>query len=325
MTRSSDTPGPAGQRVHGFGTAALDFRIRTADLGADYRDKLLAREELVLGGGAVAHCLVQVARLGGRAQWLGKLGTDWIGDRILADLAAEGVDCARVLRTARHCSPFNVAVYADGRRVGGYLLPNSLKALTEAEAQELAAAVAPGEWAVVEIGEIPLGVTRSFCEAVRAGGARFMVDVDLDPVAQCVGTTAEFDAVCRLADVLTPNCGAMRSIYPGLVPDELAQRMAADYGVTTVVTAGSEGAYACEPRGSVTHVPADAVDVIDTVGAGDAFHGGLLSALSRGRELSEALALATRCGAAACAAFGARSGMLRAGEAGPGDRAAWPR
>ena len=95
--------------IFGFGSAALDFRIRTADLGPEYRAKLLARETALLGGGAVANALVQVSRLGGDAAFLGKLGGDWIGERIVAGLESEGVDCSATIMDPMECSPFNVA------------------------------------------------------------------------------------------------------------------------------------------------------------------------------------------------------------------------
>jgi len=301
----------ASGRVIGFGTAAVDFRIDTADLGVGYLDKLLARDQQVLGGGATANCLVQVARLGGRASWIGKLGCDWIGDRIMSDLASEGVDCGGAIRSPSVCSPFNVAVYADGRRVGGYLLPNGLATLTPDEARRLAAeSVSPGDWVAAEIGEIPLGTVLAFCVEARARGAAVMVDVDLDPVAQCIGGREAFDGICDAAAVIAPNHGAMRSAYPDCTAERLSRCMSADRNALTVVTAGADGAFACEPGERPVHVASHPVALVDTVGAGDAFHGGLLFALSRGRALADALALASRCGAAACTALGARGGMM---------------
>ena len=299
-------------RVLGFGSAALDFRITTADLGLDYRDKLLARRGDVLGGGATANCLVQVARLGGAAEWLGKLGSDWIGDQIVANLADEGVHCGAAIRDPAHCSPFNVAVYAETRRVGGFLLPNSLESMTAEDAYLLAERTERGDWVIVEVGEMALDVVFAFCQAARLRGGRIMVDVDLDPVSQCVGTTESAHDIFRSAEVIVPNHVAMGSIYPNLNARDLAHLIAFDYETTAVVTAGPHGAYWSLPGGPVRQSEALDIEVVDTVGAGDAFHGGLLSALASGEELEDAVALATRCGAAACLGFGARTSMMRA-------------
>jgi sugar/nucleoside kinase (ribokinase family) len=301
----------ATNRIFGFGSAAVDFRITTAEYGPEYRDKLLARETRPMGGGSVANCLAQVARLGGDAIWLGKLGTDWIGDRITRDLQSEGVGTDFVIRDADSCSPFNVAVYAEKRRVGGFLLPNSLSTLSGDEIQLLADEVAVNDFVIVEIGEIPLDLTAAFCNAVRDRGARVVVDVDLDPIRQCVGPTDAVEQILRLADLLVPNAAAMVSILPGKTPVELVKSVVETYERTTVVTAGADGVYWCEPNGCVRHCAAIPVAIVDTVGAGDAFHGGMVFGLATGMTLSEAIRLGVRCGAAACTAFGARTGMLQ--------------
>jgi sugar/nucleoside kinase (ribokinase family) len=155
--------------VIGFGTATLDYRIRTADFGVGYTDKLLAREIEVLGGGAIANCLVQAARLGGSAIWLGKLGRDRLAERIVAFLEAEGIDCSRVIYDPSLSSPFNLAVYAgeQRRRVGGYLLANSMAGLSEEDITNLAFSVKPGDWVIAEIGEIPLEAVLLFCRLVK--------------------------------------------------------------------------------------------------------------------------------------------------------------
>jgi sugar/nucleoside kinase (ribokinase family) len=299
-------------RVFGFGSAALDFRISTADYGDGYRSKLLAREELVLGGGSVANCLVQAARLGSDTFWLGKLGADWIGDHIVNDLGAEGVDCSRVLRDPTLCSPFNVAAYTDRHRIGGFLLPNSLDALETSDVADMTDDLQPDDWVVVEVGEIELGIVEAFCQMVRNRGAGIVVDVDLDPIKQCVGPRGAIDDILGAAKLIVPNVSAMATMYPGINARDLAHRMTEDYEVTTVVTAGERGAFWCEVGELVREQESPDVDVVDTVGAGDAFHGGLLHALATGDTISDAVALAVRCGAAACTEFGAREGMLRA-------------
>lgn len=301
-------------RIYGFGTAAIDFRITTADFGESYRDKLLARERKVLGGGSVANTLVQIARLGGAAAWLGKLGTDWIGDRIVEDLRADRVDCSHVIRDKSECSPFNVAVYAEGRRVGGFLLPNSLQSISEDESSRMGALAKQNDWVIVEIGEVPLDRVLSYCRAVRSSGGMIAINIDLDPEKQCLGPTECLRNILSLSDVIVPNLKAMATLYPKHGPRELSQKVAADFAVATVVTAGEQGAYWCHPDQSPMHYPAETVAVVDTVGAGDAFLGGLVFPLAQGESLADAVSLGTRCGAAACTAFGARSGMLIAAE-----------
>ena len=307
-----------GPVIHGFGSAAVDFRVQTADLGPDYRDKLLGQTVTLLGGGAVANFLVQVCRLGGRARWLGKIGADWVGRTIVRELEAEGVDCGGVIVDPDACSPFNVAVYAGEkrRRVGGFLLPNSLAAIGGEDTAQLAGLVQAGDVLMVELGEIPLETCRSLAEVCAAKGARVVVDVDLDPVVQCRGSRADVEAILGVADVVMPNRAAMSTLYPGLSAAALTARLVADFGRPAVVTAGEEGAYFAEPGRAVSHQEATPIEAVDTVGAGDAFHGGAVFALAAGMTLADAVALGARCGAANCLSPGARTGMPTAAQLG---------
>lgn len=320
--------------LYGFGTATIDFRITTAELGPEYRAKLLARTTRSFGGGAVANALHQAALLGARAEWLGRLGRDALGSMIVADLASHrvGTTCVRYAEEA--LSPFNVAVYAGDaeRRVGGYLLPNCLADITDADLDAWVAAMSPDDWCLVEVGEIPLPVVLEFCRRVkhraqppaRTGADRWptlVLDVDLDPIAQCIGgTPALFAQLLRAVDYVLPNRDAMGALYPGLDAAELTRAISSECARPVVTTAGVEGAYCVnvddvesgERRGrpgEVVHVPAVRVAAVDTVGAGDAFHGGFVWSLMEGCTLEAAVRFASRCGAAACTAFGARTGM----------------
>ncbi len=104
----------APARVIGFGTATLDYRIRTADLGIGYTEKLLAREVDVLGGGATANCLVQASRLGADTVWVGKLGRDEPAETIVGQLEAEGIETELIQlagKTIRGCTACGIFPY----------------------------------------------------------------------------------------------------------------------------------------------------------------------------------------------------------------------
>jgi len=297
--------------VLGFGTATIDYRIRTADLGEGYTEKLLAQEVDMLGGGAIANCLVQVSRLGGRAVWLGKLGKDRLAEMIVGMLSSEGIDCSRILHDPTLGSPFNLAVYAGAqrRRVGGYLIPESLGDLSECEVTALAEAVRPRDWAVVEIGEIPTDRVVEFCRQASARGARLAADVDLDPLRQCGADRLVVEEIFHYQELIMANHDALRSLYDLPTALALARHLGKSFRAKAVVSAGAEGCYYSEFGDSAEHLPAIPVEVVDPVGAGDAFHGGLLYALAKGRDFIESLETARRCAAMNCLRFGAREGM----------------
>jgi sugar/nucleoside kinase (ribokinase family) len=247
-------------------------------------------------------------------QWLGRLGNDGVGRLILDDLTDNGVGVVHARIDDQGISPFNLAVYAGEhrRRVGGFLLPNCMAEPTQEDIRLWAAAVGPGDWCLAEIGEIALPAVLAFCNAV-AGKARIVFDVDLDPVAQCKdGGPSLLRKLFEFAHIILPNCDAMRSLYPRIPAEAMAAAVSREYERPVVVTAGAEGCYFSEDGSTTTHRPAPEVDVVDTVGAGDAFHGGFLWSLMRGDTLGDAVDVGNACGAANCRAFGAREGMLDA-------------
>ncbi|MCH2187094.1 PfkB family carbohydrate kinase, partial [Myxococcota bacterium] len=75
------------------------------------------------------------------------------------------------------------------------------------------------------------------------------------------------------------------------------------FGGTPVVTQGEKGALALV-RGKFLKVPPRRARVVDTTGAGDAFHGAFAAALAQGAEIPTALRRASRRAAAACRHLG---------------------
>ena len=77
------------------------------------------------------------------------------------------------------------------------------------------------------------------------------------------------------------------------------------------MTAGKDGCYFTAPEEGVQYQSSlvQPEHVVDTVGAGDAFHGGLLFALSSKMELPQSVRLGAYCASTNCTSFGAREGM----------------
>ena len=110
-------------------------------------------------------------------------------------------------------------------------------------------------------------------------------------------------------DLIMANHLALVSLLGTGTAEELTRRLGRLCPAGIVVGAGAEGCYYSEDGESAEHLPAIPVEAVDAVGAGDAFHGGLLYALAQGREFAEGLEVARRCAALNCLTFGAREGM----------------
>lgn len=301
-------------KICGFGSAAVDIRITTADYGDGYRDKLLAHDTLWMGGGATTNFLTQVSRLGGKATWFGKLGQDRIGTMILDLLKNEHIDVSCALVESDAISPFNIAIYAGlgRRRIGGYLLPNCLHDISEQNVGFFVDALESGDWILIEVGEIPLPICVSCAEKAKLKGAHIVVDVDLDPIKQTRGTVGEIEELFGMCDVLMPNITSLGTLFPGQSIEKIAMDKLSRSNNTVILTLGDKGAAYVEHSGPFITVPAfNFNNVVDTVGAGDAFHGGVVYGLSTGMTIEDSVRLGNLCGGFNCLTFGPREGMIR--------------
>jgi ribokinase len=124
--------------------------------------------------------------------------------------------------------------------------------------------------------------------------------------------------ILGLVDVLTPNQEEAREItgLPSETADaavQCARALMAHGARSVIVTLGEQGCLVVEPSG-VFLVPACNVEVVDTVGAGDAFNGALAVALAEGRPLADAAAWACAAGALAVTKPGAQGALPRRAE-----------
>nr|WP_113865330.1 PfkB family carbohydrate kinase [Brenneria salicis]NMN93096.1 sugar/nucleoside kinase (ribokinase family) [Brenneria salicis ATCC 15712 = DSM 30166]RBP65175.1 sugar/nucleoside kinase (ribokinase family) [Brenneria salicis ATCC 15712 = DSM 30166]RLM31678.1 ribokinase [Brenneria salicis ATCC 15712 = DSM 30166] len=105
--------------------------------------------------------------------------------------------------------------------------------------------------------------------------------------------------------ILTLNRDETRQLCGDGDPVAQALRYAQHSGLTLICRLDKEGAWICPPAGEPTAIAAYKVDVVDTIGAGDAHSGGLLAGLSAGWPLADAVDLANRVAACVVASQGA--------------------
>jgi sugar/nucleoside kinase (ribokinase family) len=295
-------------RVFGFGSATLAFRLAGDPAQAD----ILATDCAAHGAGNMADSLVQAARLGAHACWLGKLGDDWIGHQILESLEDEAIDCSAVLVDPAACSPFRVVV--DGPTEERTVrLPNAAGRLSIQDVQFLADQIDAGEWAMVEIGELPLALVHAFCARVKRRDARLMLTVDIDPVGRLGADPVDVQMLFSQADLLVPNPVAIRPFCDTHNPPVVVADLARRYRCLAVLR-DAEGAWFCDASGFGDEQPADLVDPVDASGSEASFRGALLAALAFGEGLPAALALASQCAARTGACLGNRISMPRSTE-----------
>jgi fructokinase len=229
-----------------------------------------------LGGGPY-NTARTCGRLGADVAFLGALSTDRFGSRLAASLAECGVDLSLAPRVE---APTTLAAAEIDERGAAsyrfYLAGTSAPALADA------ITVRPGVSAL-QVGTLGLALEpmASTLEAVVAD-APAEVLVMLDPncrpgvIADRAAYLARLRRVVARADVVKVSDDDLAYLDPDLAPLDAAADLIAGGAAVVLLTAGGDGTHVLTPA-TTCSVPADRVDVVDTIGAGDSFGGGFLA------------------------------------------------
>jgi len=284
------------------------------------------RAAAISTGGAEANVAIALARLGHPVRWLGRIGHDDAGRRVERELRAEGVEVrairdpdaptALMLKTTPHAGTTDVAFWRAGS-AGSRLEPQDLDPLEIEDAELLhLTGILPS------LSPSALATAREAVE--RATAAAVPVSFDVNHRARLWDRREAVPVYRELAARARYVFGGVEELALLVDADHQDERTLAGavaaFGPTEVVVKRGGAGAAALVDGAWNDCSAHRVEVIDTVGAGDAFVAGYLSERLRGRPVEDALGMATRNGAAVCAHPGDWEGALRAAEPAPGDR-----
>lgn len=277
-------------RILCAGIVVLDEVFRVARTPA--RDtKVEASEYVTVGGGCAANAAVAIARLGGRASFAGPLGDDDTAARILANLARDHVDCAGCVRVPGARSSVSAILVDDaGARTIATYTDRQLMLVAPADA---AALVAPADAVLID-NRRPRFV-EPVCEAARARNIPVVLDADK--------ATQPGDALLAGATHVIFSGESLRATT---AMDDLAAALAQVHGALrrfVAVTNGANDILWCD-GGAINAVPAFKIEAVDTLAAGDVFHGAFALALAEGAGPAPALRLAAAAAAVKCQRFG---------------------
>ena len=248
-----------------------------------------------IGGGPAATAAVAISKLGGSARLASRVGEDILANFIIAELESYDVDCSLVQRiNGNQTSTSAVLVDGAGERMIINFQENSITSdiqwLKKNFSLDSNAVLVDTRWP--EAGIYGL-------ELAKEKGIPAVLDADV-PVPK------DGQLVNAATHVAFSENGLLD--FSGIKNVEIAlQTVHEKFGNCCCVTLGSEGTLIIED-GNQTHVPAFKVDVRDTLGAGDVWHGAFSLALAEGRLTIDAAIFAS-----AVAALKVRNGGGRAG------------
>jgi sulfofructose kinase len=261
---------------------APDERVPTLDLA-------------YAGGGPAATAAVVAARLGHRAAFVGGVGDDEEGSKILAGLRSEGVDTTgvRVVNGARSgASVVVVSVAGSTRAICNRPFP--LGGITDQPAA--LEVLAASTW--VHVDHFGWGPTMAALAKLPS-----QPRISMDAGHQVDG----FD--CAGIDLYAPTVEALHIRYGEAPVEELLRKALAEGAGAVVATAGSAGAYGMDLGNRPHHVKPFPVQVVSTLGAGDVFHGALVCGFAEARPLPEAMRRANAVAGLSCRALDGRSAV----------------
>jgi sugar/nucleoside kinase (ribokinase family) len=272
-------------------------------------ERLVEEGTLVVGGsGAIFAC--GAARLGLSVAFVGVVGDDALGRFMLDALRERAVDTsACVVAPGRPTGVSVILARGDDRAIltsrgtiadldGSLVNRDLLRSVRHVHASHYFLQTKLRE-------DLPV----IFDEAHRAG-ATTSVDPNFDPAGEWNGGLLE---LLHLTDVFLPNAEEARRIS-GMDDAEKACVSLAERGPVVAAKMGAEGGLAIAGR-TLVRAPAHTVEVVDTIGAGDAFDAGFVAGHLSDLPLERSLALAVACGSLATRGAGGTAAQSTMDEA----------
>jgi sulfofructose kinase len=288
----------AAPRVLCCGMAGLD-RIMRVEAFHSGGGKLYTSDYDEVGGGPAATAAVAIARLGGSAGLVARVGDDASGAAIVDELRAWGVDVGTIARLPGARSPVShVMVDATGERQITHFRGSGLDVAPDwVEASALAGVAC----VLVDMGWWP-GASRLVAMA-READIPSVLDVDLNADARTTALLSQVDhavfsqaALARLSGSGDPLAGLQWA------------RAQVRTGCHVGVTLGGDG-YQWLEQDAPRKLPGHRIAVVDTLGAGDVFHGAYALGLAESRSVAQAATFANAAAALKCARASGRRGV----------------
>lgn len=248
---------------------------------------------LAQGGGLIGTALVACARLGADCALLTLLGDDAVGDQILAELVDEGIDVDRAVRIPGGESPFSF-IHVDetsGERTIFYRGGKNLQG--DPNAPDLASFQA-------------LLVDDVFPD-LSLGAAKAAQSLGIPVIADLIPDDDNY-MLLRHTDVLIAPRDFPRRLGSESDTNAALDAIHALGPRTAVITLGADG-WVCSDAAGRGAGKAFQVNVVDTTGAGDAFHGAFAYALATGRDTRGCCEFASAVAAIKCTKPGGRTGL----------------
>jgi 2-dehydro-3-deoxygluconokinase len=268
--------------------------------------------------GAETNVAIGLSRLGLKVGWASRLGTDSMGRALLAAMRAEGIDCSHVITDATQRTGFQFkGRVTDGsdppieyHRKGSAASQMGPGDVDEAWLRSARHLHATGVFAAIS--DTSLQAALKTMDVMRAAGRTISFDTNLRPTLWSSTETMRHwvNELAARADWVLPGIEEGLLLTGHDQPEDVARFYRERGAKLVVVKLGAAGAYYDSDVAGTGRVDGFPVkEVIDTVGAGDGFAAGVVSALLEGRSVPDAVRRGAWIGARAVQVLGDTEGL----------------
>ncbi|MFM0050176.1 sugar kinase [Caballeronia grimmiae] len=267
--------------------------------------------------GADLNVAIGLSRLGFKVGWMSRVGNDSFGRYVLDVLAAEGIDARRVTVDERYPTGFQLKGKCDDGSDPAVEYFRKGSAASHLSLDDYAADYVLGARHLHLTGVAPAISATSrelafhMAREMRAAGKSISFDPNLRPTLwpSREAMADALNALAELADWVLPGVSEGLTLTGYAKPEDIAAFYLDRGAKGVIVKLGAHGAYfrTADDEGIVPAAPV--ANVVDTVGAGDGFAVGVVSALLEGRDMRDAIVRGNRIGALAIQVIGDSEGL----------------
>jgi len=282
------------------GSSNTDMIIKTPRIPKP-GETILGGEFTIAAGGKGANQAVAAARAGGKVTFIACTGNDMFGKQAVEGFQKEQINVEHI-KIDNEAASGVALIFVDDQGENSIAVASGANAkLLPGDVQNSASAFDGASAMVVQL-ETPLDTVQ---EAIMLAHAKKIPTILNPAPAQPLS-----DEILKHVSIITPNETETELLTGIEVVSEESARQAANVllakGIQTVlITIGAEGSYIITAD-SLKKVPGFKVNAVDTTAAGDVYNGTLAVALSKGKELEDAVRFASAAAALSVTKLGAQ-------------------
>lgn len=281
----------------GLGLCALDYTFQVQNYPR-LDDKIEADASSRQGGGPVPTALCTLSKLGVPVAFIGKCGQDAEGKALRDELRRFGVNTSGLILDADSRTPRAFVIVEKGNGKRTVILDRTETSALSADEFKFEL-IKKAKFLLIDGRELETALTAAM--VMQKSGGEVILDVgsprknigDILPHVDHLVVSNRFSI--DFTQEVDPGNAALKLAHMGFK--------------SVVITSGGKGCIGATADGLFFQQDAFDVDVVDTTGAGDVFHGGFVYGLTQGWELPAILKFASAAAAIKCTRLGGRRGI----------------